>query len=397
MLDDEDLATTIHLHLQSLGPWIRAQDVVDFINKPETKAQFGLIKSISLSTATRWMKRLGYRWTLSPGGQYVDGHERKDIVDYRQKGFLPRWMSIEERTRKWKEDWIDEEVGEQPQNRRVVVWFHDESTFYANDRRKLRWVHKNETAVPRPKGEGASLMVADFVSADYGWLCSPDKTKEARVFFKAGKNREGYFTNTDILSQTTTAMDILAEFYPNNEHKFVFDNATTHTARSDSALSARRMPKGTKVVGEFWGAVVPVLDDDGNQVYMRDNNGKLTRKPAKMKIHMDNATFEDGSPQPLYFPDDHPISPGCFKGMAVLLEERGLVKESKLRYECPGFKCKPGMTDCCCRRALYTQPDFVAVESLLETHARVRGFEVLFLPKFHCELNFIEQCWGYAK
>ena len=63
-------------------------------------------------------------------------------------------------------------------------------------------------------------------------------------------------------------MDILAEFYPNDKHKFVFDNVTTHTARSDSVLSACCMPKGTKVVGEFWGAVMPVLDDDGNQVYM---------------------------------------------------------------------------------------------------------------------------------
>ena len=42
----------------------------------------------------------------------------------------------------------------------------------------------------------------------------------------------------------------------------------------------------------------------------------------------------------------------------------------------------------------YSQPDFQGVTSLLEEHCRKRGFEVLFLPKFHPEPNFIEQCWG---
>lgn len=27
----------------------------------------------------------------------------------------------------------------------------------------------------------------------------------------------------------------------------------------------------------------------------------------------------------------------------------------------------------------------------------LQGMEVLFPPKFHCELNCMEQCWGYAK
>jgi len=37
------------------------------------------------------------------------------------------------------------------------------------------------------------------------------------------------------------------------------------------------------------------------------------------------------------------------------------------------------------------------VDSVLETTCHVKGVQVLFLPKFHCELNFIEQVWGCAK
>ena len=56
----------------------------------------------------------------------------------------------------------------------MIFWNHDESTFFANDHRKIWWVHISETAKPCVKGEGASLMVADFVSTDFRWLASPD-------------------------------------------------------------------------------------------------------------------------------------------------------------------------------------------------------------------------------
>jgi hypothetical protein len=46
---------------------------------------------------------------------------------------------------------------------------------------------------------------------------------------------------------------------------------------------------------------------------------------------------------------------------------------------------------------LYNEPNFVNVKSCLEKVAWGYGIKVHFLPKFHCELNFIKQCWGCAK
>jgi transposase len=36
-------------------------------------------------------------------------------------------------------------------------------------------------------------------------------------------------------------------------------------------------------------------------------------------------------------------------------------------------------------------------KSQLEEAADELGVEVVFLPKFHCELNYIEYLWGYSK
>ena len=131
----------------------------------------------------------------------------------------------------------------------------------------------------------------------------------------------------------------------------------------------------------------------GKPVYRPD--GSL----EKTKILMRDARFKNGEPQSLYFLMDcsNEGLRGKFKGMAVILQERGFWDMSKVRAECKGFKGKPGETRCCCQRILYNQPDFAGAESLLETNCSARGIHIIFLLKFHCELNFIEQCWGRAK
>ncbi|KIJ91110.1 hypothetical protein K443DRAFT_135560 [Laccaria amethystina LaAM-08-1] len=185
-------------------------------------------------------------------------------------------------------------------------------------------------------------------------------------------------------------MDILTEFYPEYEHVLIYDNPPTHLKRPEGSLSACHMPKFTPKEGHNWGIKVSERNKDGKT--MHHPNGSL----EKEKIKMSDARFADGTPQPLYFPEDHPHA-GVFKGMAVILEEHSLNNEVKLHVECKGFKWAPPAIDCCCCRVLYNQPFFTHVTMILENTCNTQGFRIIYLPKFHCELNFIEQCWGYAK
>jgi hypothetical protein len=388
LLADEDLASDISLHLQELGKDISAKKVVQFLTREDIKEKHGITKNISQRTACRYLKSLGYRFAAPKKGQYADGHERADVVWYREKKFLPAWQEIQDRMYSWTKDNIPEDIS--LQGKRVIVWFHDESIFYAHDRRKKGWYHKDAPAKPYTKGEGASLMVADYVSADFGWLQSPDGSRNARRVMKPGKNRDGYFTSDDIGEQAQAAMDILTEFYPQYEHYFIYDNAPSHLKRPEGSVTARRMPKFTPKIGNNWGIEAAKRDTAGNLVYNAD--GSL----AKEKIRMGNTVLSDGTVQSLYFPDGHARA-GVFKGMAVILEERGYTGAHQMRAECKSFNCAPPALDCCCRRILFNEPDFAHVDTILETTCSARGFQVIFLPKFHCELNFIEQCWGYAK
>ena len=89
LLDNGKLAKEIHQHLQEKGKWVKALDIVHFLDTSKIKAKYSLKKTILLATAQRWMFMMDYWWTKMPSGQYVDRHEREDMVTYGQSKFLP--------------------------------------------------------------------------------------------------------------------------------------------------------------------------------------------------------------------------------------------------------------------------------------------------------------------
>ena len=105
----------------------------------------------------------------------------------------------------------------------------------------------------KPKGDGQSLMVSDFLSADWGRLHDDKRCilpmchntalthssySEAHTFFKPGKNRDGWFLAKELLTQLDTAIDIFEGLTKGWAHGlFLFDNALSHQKHTDNAHS----------------------------------------------------------------------------------------------------------------------------------------------------------------
>ena len=94
------------------------------------------------------MGQMGMRWTKTPKDQYVDGHERPDVVDYRQNTYIPRRFGSQFLSCTWTKETISDCAIPSSPHRHTVYWHHDETTFTQNDRHQVRWVPKDEKPVP---------------------------------------------------------------------------------------------------------------------------------------------------------------------------------------------------------------------------------------------------------
>ena len=56
-----------------------------------------------------------------------------------------------------------------------------------------------------------------------------------------------------------------------------------------------------------------------------------------------------------------------------------------------------GSTMCCARNTIDHEHDFMEQKGMLEELIVAAGHIIIFYPKFHFELNFIENLWGATK
>jgi hypothetical protein len=150
-----------------------------------------------LSTAHRWLHLEGFRYISHKKGLYFDGHNRPDVVAYRQDVFLPAMLAYCARLVRYKVGSPDEEEDIKPANyveRRLVLSPHDESTSQVHDSHDKAWTFEDQHQLQK-KGAGRGLHTSGVITATIGYL------EEATQIIEYGKNYEGYWTGVMFVKQ----------------------------------------------------------------------------------------------------------------------------------------------------------------------------------------------------
>lgn len=163
-------------------------------------------------------------------------------------------------------------------------------------------------------------------------------------------------------------------------------------------LKEKIIPTFEKYHGAGYKALIIVDNSQGHSAYATNTllTSRMNLRPGGKQAGLrDGWYLKDNQKviQAMVFPPDHPEYPNEPKGMKQVLMERGLWKDG-LRMQCKD-SCKT--TDCCAKHILDLQPDFKSQRSLVQEVIEAAGHCCIFLPKFHCELNFIEFFWGAVK
>ncbi|CZT07045.1 uncharacterized protein RAG0_12651 [Rhynchosporium agropyri] len=279
-------------------------------------------------------------------------HERADVIEYRQKKFLPEIARIQALCTQYEEDASGVlqailpilPIGEKEH----VLAFHDESTFHGKEFSKRIWLDENQQKLPS-KGAGALIHVSEFITHE-GRLISGQR--EARKIIYPGA-------------------------------VFIFDQSSAHASKGVGALNAFDMnlteggaPEPQKAT--YFPPDINTRREMGDGAGAIDTPQELNWvRGTKTLRDKNNLSILDTKGKKQKVPKLVP------RGIKTILIERGCFPAKKTIAKCSA-------------RILASHKDFYEQKSALEELLEARGHKCLFLPKFHCELNPIEMYWAYS-
>ena len=112
---------------------------------PQIHLQVG--HGISLATARRWLHKEGFKYIHHKKDLYFDGHDRPDVVEYRQEHFLPAMKAYEPCLVHYVVGDVDQELIIPCENyveHRLVLLAQDEMTAQATDITSKMWVFEDQ-------------------------------------------------------------------------------------------------------------------------------------------------------------------------------------------------------------------------------------------------------------
>ena len=295
--------------------------------------------NMSTRRLREWLRIIGWSFksAASGKGEYVDGHERPDVVAARVI-FVQKMTALFEKMEHY-QDGLEKEMEvviprHDVQARQHVLTVQDESCFFSSDGSKRLWMPENQRVL-LPKSNGTAIMVSEY-------LCPCHGKFGAVKSIKPGVNKDGYWVNDDVIAQVQEMLPLWEARHPDCTGVFMFDHSSNHMKLPDDALRTSVMNAGS---------------GGTNRVTL-----------------MRNTTWFDADGE------SHVQIMG-HKGLKEVLQERGLAYTNVPEA----------------RNLLDAQPDFLAQKPAIQEILEKRGHIVVWCPKFHPEFNIIERYWGMVK
>ena len=178
-----------------------------------------------------------------------------------------------------------------------------------------------------------------------------------------------------------------------------FISSFNFTSYISIQLCNKIIPTFEHLHGPRYQALMMVDNSQGHSAYSKDMLlvSQTNFQPSRKQAHMQNRWFmQDGIkfPQEMNFLLNHL---NFWINQRACIKSLSNVASGKMNFEWHARITVLPTICCCTKKILEGQPDFRAQQSLVQEVIEEAGHHCIFLPKFHCEVNFIEFFWGAIK